>query len=59
MVFHYNYSYSLVENPEALAVAVGVILFVLVFYGFNKISRNRGVSIVIAFVLSLIASWHL
>lgn len=51
--------YSLVENPEVLAIAVGVLIFVILFEALTKIERDRMTSIVVSLISGLIAGWWL
>jgi len=53
--------YLLFENPNVLVFVVGVLLFVFLSYVMKKFFRNenKGVAIIVAFVVSIIASWRL
>ncbi len=53
------FEYLSLENPEVLAVAVGVILFVISFYVLSRSISRRGHAFVIGFVISALAAWQL
>ncbi len=48
------------ENPESLAIGVFIVLFALSFLILNRfLANNKGVSLIVALTISLIASWRL
>lgn len=47
------------ENPEVVAVALGVLAFILVFYTLTKVTGNRGVSLIVGLAIGLMVTWGL
>lgn len=54
------YEFFYFENPESLAIGVFIVLFALTFSILNKfLVDNKGVNLIVALAISLIASWRL
>ena len=47
------------ENPEILAIVLGILVFVLAFYVLRRFMDNRGAVMVISLVIGLITGWAL
>ena len=47
------------ENQETLAIAVGVLLFIIIVYLLKKVALPRGPGILIAFAFAVMATWKL
>ena len=47
------------SNLEVVAIVIGIMLFAMVFYILNKTNIDRGASVLIAIVLSILVSWNL
>ncbi|MCA9485663.1 MAG: hypothetical protein KC506_02365 [Nanoarchaeota archaeon] len=46
-------------EPAGLALGVFLILFSMSFYGFSYAMKNKGTSVLISLILSILASWQL
>ena len=53
------YEYLVFEHPEALAAGVFIILFVVSHYVIVKFIRNKGIALIVSFLIAGIAAWKL
>lgn len=51
-----------VENPEVLVIAIGVLLFVIVFSVLQKMKvfgrRGKGISILVSLIIAVMGTWY-
>ena len=47
------------ENPEVVAFAIGALAFIISFAALSRILNNRASSIIISFVIGILASWYI
>lgn len=53
------YEYLVFEHPEALAVGVFIILFIVSNYAIVKFIRNKGIALIVSLLIAGIAAWKL
>ena len=47
------------ENPETLAVAIGVLIFVVSYFVLIRFFKAKGMTLLISFIIALIVTWNL
>ena len=53
------FDFLTVENQGVLAIGVFIIIFAVANYALVKFIRNRGISLLISFLIGLIVAWKL
>jgi len=51
--------YLVFENPGVVAIAIGVLVFVVVYTVLSRFIQDRGSTMIISLVLGLIGGWSL
>jgi hypothetical protein len=53
--------FGLVENPEVVSIAIGMILFIVSFKALMKFFKgdNKPVAVVVSLILGVIAAWRI